>query len=485
MTDARPPIQPSTFAAWSWAVVLVLLLAANTAWAAQRQLDRPPPPPPGSPVESGRPPPPPPPGGWNTAPPPEQTPPAQITPPAPVAVEPAAPDASPVVAGSVADLENKLADARRSNNTADISAALIRLADAQLQAGQASRALPLLEEAVTLSSRYNDDRQGREAALLMAKAYLAQDDAGMADTWNKRAEQFRERIERQIAPRPEASGDATATPATGAPAVVAPPTNGVDGAEQPAAAPSQARWLWLLLPVCLLLIWAWLRSQRKADDLRNETERLARHQKHLRNAHQTLQQQAEHLRQTATQDALTGALTRQAFANDLSELLHHAQHYGKPVAFFLFDLDHFKSVNDTYGHLAGDIALKMVAGVVRENLDSQDLFGRFGGDEFLIACMDGDAATAPLLAEKIRASVRKHAVDGHESLHDISISVGIAIADPEQGYDLATLFTHADTALYAAKRAGRNCVRLADAGLATPPSSEFPLRSLAATPNDA
>jgi len=405
-------------------------------------------------------------------------PPATAVTPEPTAATPA------VVEGSVADLENKLADARRSNDSQRIDSALIRLADAQLQAGQSNAALPLLDEAVNLADRYDDDAQGREAALMLAKAYVALGDTGMSETWTTRAEQFRERIERRIAPLPEATA-ATSNAAPAAVPVVASDAQVADVANNTRAPTSHNTiWLWLLLPAFLLLAWAWLRSQRKADDLQGETERLARHQKHLRNAHENLQQQAEHLRQTATQDALTGALTRQAFANDLAELLHHAQHYGKPVAFLLFDLDHFKAVNDTYGHLAGDIALKMVAGVVRENLESKDLFGRFGGDEFLIACMDGDATSTPTLAENIRASVRKHALDGHDSLHEISVSIGIAIADREQGYEMAALFSRADTALYAAKRAGRDCVRLADANLATPPGSEFPLRSLAATPND-
>jgi diguanylate cyclase (GGDEF)-like protein len=226
----------------------------------------------------------------------------------------------------------------------------------------------------------------------------------------------------------------------------------------------------------LVLAWAWRRSHRRAAELGDETERLARHQRHLRHAHQELQRQAEHLRQTATQDALTGALTRTAFAHGLEQMLQHAQRFGQPVALFVFDLDHFKQVNDTHGHLAGDEALKLVVGVSREKLDSADLLGRFGGDEFLVAAIRDRVGEFPELAESLRAALRAR-VAGDPKFAPLSLSLGIAVVDGGN-YSADALFARADTALYAAKRGGRDRCVLADARPAEP-TAETPLRTLA------
>jgi len=360
--------------------------------------------------------------------------------------------------------------------------ALLALARAQIDAGSPSMALGRAEEAETLAARYDNDRQGREASQVMAAAYAALGDAGMQDTWTRRAEQYRERIEREIAPLATTTGTpvaATSPEKASGPARSVAPTRSV--AEKPAPDASPA-W-WLLVPLGALLLWGWLRSSRKADALHEHAERLARHQKHLRHAHQTLQQQADHLRQTATQDALTGVLTRQAFAHAATELLEHAQHYGKPVALILFDLDHFKAINDTHGHLKGDAALKQVVGVVRENLDSEDLFGRFGGDEFLVASIDRDADAARALAEAIRHAVRERAQAGDPALSALSLSLGVALAGTAQGHDLSSLFARADVALYEAKRAGRDRVMLDDPTRTMPDNSHFPMRSLSAAPD--
>jgi diguanylate cyclase (GGDEF)-like protein len=124
----------------------------------------------------------------------------------------------------------------------------------------------------------------------------------------------------------------------------------------------------------------------------------------------------------------------------------------------VFDLDHFKSINDRLGHLAGDEALRLVTTITREKLDRQDLLGRFGGDEFLVAVAGLDGAAAEALAETIRFDVVWRAPDQSPPIPDLSISVGIAIADPDRGYHAEALFRRADGALYRAKRAGRNRV---------------------------
>jgi diguanylate cyclase (GGDEF)-like protein len=245
-------------------------------------------------------------------------------------------------------------------------------------------------------------------------------------------------------------------------------------------------WPWWLALLCLVLLGAWWQSSRRAAHLHGQTESLARQQRFLKTAHQSLKTQTEQFKKMAVQDALTGTMNRQAFATELDGLLHHAIQYGKPVALFVFDLDHFKTINDRHGHLAGDAALKLVVGVVREKLQSEDLFGRFGGDEFLIGCFGLDRERAQALGERIRAAVVERAkAQVATPMPELSISMGIAHATPASGYDMEGLFARADTALYAAKRAGRNQVILEDESLPPPPQDQPALRSLAPTAHEA
>ena len=240
----------------------------------------------------------------------------------------------------------------------------------------------------------------------------------------------------------------------------------------------RSRWPWWLAAISLLLGLAWWQSRRRAADLHTETQALTRQQRQLRSAHQQLKQQTEQFRQMAVQDALTGAMNRQAFASEMQGFLDHAEAVRKPVALFVFDLDHFKTINDRYGHLAGDSALKTLVGIVRENLDSADLFGRFGGDEFLIAHAAEDSAHSLALAERIRAAVVSRSTAAGPGRPPLTVSIGIAHATPNSGYGTEDLFHRADTALYAAKRAGRNRAMIEDATHPTPPEHEPALRNL-------
>ena len=229
------------------------------------------------------------------------------------------------------------------------------------------------------------------------------------------------------------------------------------------------RWLWLLAAACVALLVGWRGALRKSRALGDETERLARDQRQLLSAHTQLKSQSEHLRQLAINDPLTGVLNRQGFANDLKQVLEHLSRFHRPLNLILFDLDNFKSINDQLGHLVGDQALKLVVGVVRQHLASEDLFGRFGGDEFLIACADQSLAETAALAESIRAAVLREAALVQPPMTGLSLSLGIAQANPETGYLPDSLFQRADTALYTAKNSGRNRVVLADESLEPPP----------------
>jgi diguanylate cyclase (GGDEF)-like protein len=238
-------------------------------------------------------------------------------------------------------------------------------------------------------------------------------------------------------------------------------------------------WVWVIvvaLPIALLLLTL---TVRKTVRLAEETRRLANDQRKLQSAHRFLQNESEHLRHLSINDPLTGVLNRRAFADELRALMDHLSKFKRPLNLMVFDLDHFKSINDQLGHLAGDIALKLVAGVVRKHLNSDDLFGRFGGDEFLIACADRSLDESALLADAIRRAVVEESTLCNPPLPGLSLSIGVARAAPESGYNIDALFQRADTALYSAKHGGRNRVVLSSDDLPRPPEAETVARQLA------
>jgi diguanylate cyclase (GGDEF)-like protein len=259
-----------------------------------------------------------------------------------------------------------------------------------------------------------------------------------------------------------------------APAPVQAPASSLPA--MPAALP---RWLWLLAGAALLFFLGWRASVRRSGELEQEAERLAREQRQLKSAHGQLKSQSEQLRQMATNDPLTGVLNRQGFAAELKTSLEHLARFRRPLNLMLIDMDNFKQINDRLGHLVGDQSLKLVVGVAREHLDSEHLFGRFGGDEFMIACADESLESTAALAEAIRAAVVKAAAQHDPPLTGLSLSVGIAQANADVGYRSETLFHRADTALYAAKHGGRNRVVLSDESLPPPPVLEAATRHLA------
>ncbi|MDE2088148.1 MAG: GGDEF domain-containing protein [Xanthomonadaceae bacterium] len=201
-------------------------------------------------------------------------------------------------------------------------------------------------------------------------------------------------------------------------------------AEAPANPPSRSL-PWLLLLALAGALLAWWASLRRSRQLREEAERLARQQRFLKSAHNHLRQKSEQLQQLSMHDPLTGTLNRQAFAAELRERIDHLARYNQPLSLIVFDLDHFKAINDSHGHLVGDTALALVVGVVREHLVSDDLFGRFGGDEFMIACAGQHAAGTVALAERLRAAVAERAPLAVPPIPGLTLSLGVAQADPD------------------------------------------------------
>jgi diguanylate cyclase (GGDEF)-like protein len=184
------------------------------------------------------------------------------------------------------------------------------------------------------------------------------------------------------------------------------------------------------------------------------------------------------LEEAANIDGKTGLLNAVAWHAQAERLLQRSSRADGPRGVLVLDLDHFKAVNDTHGHLVGDQVLAAVAGALRAEVREHDLVGRFGGEEFVVL-LAGPAAGAvemEAVAERIRSRVAHLRLeiptpDGPLTVSGLTVSIGGAVA-PAEGADLRTLLQIADTALYAAKRAGRNVVRMG-----TPPGPVPPVAS--------
>ncbi len=173
----------------------------------------------------------------------------------------------------------------------------------------------------------------------------------------------------------------------------------------------------------------------------------------------------EHQRQlyeSALRDKVTGIFNRGYFNNRIESDVAFALRHGKPLALILFDIDHFKKVNDTHGHVVGDEVLRAVADRVQSTTRSEDILARYGGEEFALICRDVDSRSAMRAAERIRAVVANEAVATAGTEVCVTVSLGIADLALLTTPDARRLVEAADSALYAAKRGGRDRVQLYD-----------------------
>ncbi|MBD9372225.1 GGDEF domain-containing protein [Rhizobium sp. ARZ01] len=162
-------------------------------------------------------------------------------------------------------------------------------------------------------------------------------------------------------------------------------------------------------------------------------------------------------RHAARSDALTGILNRGALMDEVAEQLRRRPEEG---VLMLFDLDHFKSINDTHGHMAGDQVLRRFTSAVNAKLGEQMVFGRFGGEEFALFAPELDLDEALAFADTIRADVAALSIGHYDSMISVTVSVGLASA-VQNGGNIDNLVADADSALYRAKQDGRNCVSVA------------------------
>jgi diguanylate cyclase (GGDEF)-like protein len=157
----------------------------------------------------------------------------------------------------------------------------------------------------------------------------------------------------------------------------------------------------------------------------------------------------------ATTDGLTGLTNHRSFQERFEQILDRAERHGQPASFMLCDVDHFKHVNDTYGHPVGDEVLRQVARVLKSAVRKIDIPARYGGEEFAVVLEATGLAGACQLAERIRKDVAALVIDSDKGKFQVTMSIGVA-SFPHDGRDRATLIEHADQALYHAKESGRN-----------------------------
>lgn len=168
-------------------------------------------------------------------------------------------------------------------------------------------------------------------------------------------------------------------------------------------------------------------------------------------------QSVKRLEDLATTDGLTGCLNKRAFLQEMEQRFRSAERFKRKLSLVITDLDHFKSINDTYGHATGDKVIKGLGEILKRIKRETDIVGRFGGEEFCLLCEETDTAGALLLAERMREEIEAAKFGTEAGSLTVTCSVGVATY-PRDAVDVEGLFESADRALYAAKHAGRNRV---------------------------
>jgi diguanylate cyclase (GGDEF)-like protein len=171
----------------------------------------------------------------------------------------------------------------------------------------------------------------------------------------------------------------------------------------------------------------------------------------------TQQLTEQKMRLLATTDSLTGVLNRRYFFERAQTELERAVRYGSSMSLLILDIDHFKQVNDRFGHQTGDSVLRQLAELAGTSIRSTDLLGRYGGEEFIMLLPETDMESARAVAERMRKEIEEHRFVHDQDSIQITVSVGVSsLNNPDTKLD--DLISRADRSLYAAKDAGRNRV---------------------------
>ncbi|HUV49941.1 MAG TPA: diguanylate cyclase [Anaerolineae bacterium] len=194
----------------------------------------------------------------------------------------------------------------------------------------------------------------------------------------------------------------------------------------------------------------------------DEGELIARVNIHLqiRELHESLKEKNRQLKEMANRDGLTGLYNHRYFQETISRDFQKAARYHESLSCVMFDIDHFKKFNDTYGHQTGDMVLKTLGDLIRELIRNSDLSARYGGEEFALLMYHTEPKEAVMLAERLRKAVAQHKfqADSQNTVLTVTISVGVVSFPHPEIADAKTLIKCADKALYRAKEEGRNRV---------------------------
>lgn len=174
-----------------------------------------------------------------------------------------------------------------------------------------------------------------------------------------------------------------------------------------------------------------------------------------------LRMELRKVREESMRDALTGLLNRGGFDKSLDEAMRDSDHHQTPLILALIDIDFFKKINDTHGHILGDRVIRHIAGIIRQQVRETDTAARYGGEEFALLLPHTPMPEAETLAQKIRSVVehtRLKRLDNHADIGRITLSAGLALY--QNGETARDLLQHADEALYQSKRTGRNKVTI-------------------------
>jgi two-component system cell cycle response regulator len=182
----------------------------------------------------------------------------------------------------------------------------------------------------------------------------------------------------------------------------------------------------------------------------------------------------ESMRFQATHDLLTSLWNRGVIVELMSHEIMRSRRERSCTAVMMCDIDHFKSVNDQYGHAIGDEVLREVARRLHNSVRSYDMVGRYGGEEFLVALNKCNPGSAVSRAENLREKIAGRPIQTADKPVSVTISIGLALSSEFLGSTVEEIMHHADMALYAAKAAGRNCVRIAQPTGTSKPAEEKP-----------
>jgi diguanylate cyclase (GGDEF)-like protein len=201
------------------------------------------------------------------------------------------------------------------------------------------------------------------------------------------------------------------------------------------------------------------KSRRAEEKLQKASDHL---EEEVMNRTAELKKAKDKLQQLSITDGLSGLYNYRYLIHLLESEFRRANRYNRTLALLLMDIDHFKNLNDTYGHLCGDYVIKTLAKILKSNVRGTDVVARYGGDELAVMLIETNTKSALEVAEKLKKEIESHPFQWQAKQLDVNLSIGLATAPAPGIQDVSDLVEAADRALYQAKKAGRNTVIVFD-----------------------